>query len=36
MQDGADAVEGPDTGNNITKRAFMRVDKHEYERWHLG
>ena len=32
MQDGADAVEGPDTGNNITKR----VNKHEYEGWHLG
>ncbi len=27
MQDGADAVEGPDTGNNITKS----VNEHEYE-----
>ncbi len=32
MQDGADAVEGPKTGNNITKR----VNNHGYEGRHLG
>jgi hypothetical protein len=32
MQDGADAVEGPETENTITKR----VNEHGYERRHLG
>jgi hypothetical protein len=32
MQDGAHAVEGPETGNNITKR----VKEHGYEGMHLG